>query len=61
MTQEKADKCFATELGEQLNELYATSDDAVFIRYNEAVWYCKNVLKNDEEIGNITLWYPSMW
>ena len=59
MNQEKADKYFATCLGQQLNEFYATSDDAVFVSYNDAVWYCENVLKNEEEIKNITLWYRS--
>lgn len=37
MTQEKANKIFATELGQQLNVIYVTSDDQAFIRYEDAV------------------------
>jgi len=33
MTQEKANKIFATELGQQLDVIYVTSDDQAFIRY----------------------------
>lgn len=37
MTQEKANKIFATDLGRQLDVIYVTSDDKPFIRYEEAV------------------------
>jgi len=37
MTQEEANKIFATELGQQLDVIYVTSDDIPFIRYEEAV------------------------
>ncbi len=36
MTQEKANKIFDTDLGQQLLSIYCTSDDRVFIRYEEA-------------------------
>lgn len=37
MTQEKINEFFDTDLGQQCLSLFVTSDDAVFIRYDEAV------------------------
>jgi hypothetical protein len=59
MTQEKANKIFATELGQQLNVIYVTSDDQPFIRYEEAVLHTqKNKLLNIDVDTSITEWYP---
>ncbi len=61
MTQEKANKIFETELGQQLNVIYATSDDKPFIRYSEAAQHAKEGL---DRYGNplldksVTEWYP---
>ena len=49
MTQERANKIFETELGQQLLSIYVTSDDRVFIRYEEAQLNTH---------GKITEWYP---
>lgn len=59
MTQEKADKIFATELGQQLNVIFVTSDDMPFIRREEAEKYCQEILKEGDDITkyNITEWY----
>jgi hypothetical protein len=37
MTQEKINEFFDTDLGQQCHSLFVTSDDAVFIRYDEAM------------------------
>ncbi len=61
MTQEKANKIFATELGQQLDVIYVTSDDQVFIRYEEAVLHTNELLNADPENfvdTSITEWYP---
>jgi hypothetical protein len=58
MTQEKADRIFAGELGQQLSVIYVTTDDAVFIRREEALNHCRNVLKISEDECSITEWYP---
>jgi len=61
MTQEKANKIFATELGQQLDVIYVTSDDQVFIRYEEAVLHTNELLNGDPENfvdTSITEWYP---
>jgi len=56
MTQEIANEIFASELGQQLNEIFVTSDDRPFIRIHEAVTYAYNNLR---ETGlDITAWYP---
>jgi len=62
MTQEKANKIFETELGQQLLSFYATSDDQVFIRHNEAVAHTNdmiNVVGGLEFVDTtITEWFP---
>jgi hypothetical protein len=61
MTQEKANKIFATELGQQLNVIYVTSDDQPFIRYEEAALHTNELLNADPENfvdTSITEWYP---
>jgi hypothetical protein len=61
MTQEKANKIFATELGQQLNVIYVTSDDQSFIRYEEAVLHTNELLNADPKNfvdTSITEWYP---
>lgn len=61
MTQEKANKIFATELGQQLDVIYVTSDDQVFIRYEEAVLHTNELLNANPENfvdTSITEWYP---
>ena len=44
---EKIDKYFESELGQQCNELFSTSDDRVFIRYEEAVMHANGELDPD--------------
>lgn len=56
MTQEKIDKVFMSSLGRQLNELYSTSNDMVFIRRYEAVDHSE---EEGLDIEEIELWYPS--
>ncbi len=61
MTQEKANQIFATELGQQLNVIYVTSDDKSFIRHEEAVIHTNEMLNADPETfvdTTITEWYP---
>jgi hypothetical protein len=61
MTQEKANKIFATELGQQLDVIYVTSDDQAFIRYEETVLHTNELLNADPENfvdTSITEWYP---
>lgn len=62
MTQEKANKIFETELGQQLLSFYATSDDRVFIRYSEAVAHTNdmiNAVGGQEYVDTeITEWFP---
>lgn len=61
MTQEKANEIFATNLGQQLDVIYVTSDDRVFIRYEEAVLHTNDLLNADPENfvdTSITEWYP---
>lgn len=61
MTQEKANKIFATELGQQLNVIYVTCDDKPFIRYEEAVLHTNELLNADPENfvdTSIIEWYP---
>ena len=43
-TQEQANKIFETELGQQLLSFYTTSDNKVFIRYNEAVAHTNDMI-----------------
>lgn len=61
MTQEAADKIFNGSLGSQLSEIFVTSDDRAFIRYEEADKHRKGQL--DEKTlplldQTITTWYP---
>ena len=61
MTQEEANKIFATELGQQLDVIYVTSDDQAFIRYEDAVLHTNELLNADPENfvdTSITEWYP---
>lgn len=63
MTQEKANKIFATELGQYLNVIYVTSDDQPFIRHEEAVLHTNELLNADPENfvdTSITEWYPEV-
>lgn len=62
MTQKEADKIFETDLGRQLEVIYVTSDDRVFIRYEEAALHTNDLLNADPENfvdTSITEWYPS--
>jgi hypothetical protein len=62
MTQEKANKIFKTELGQQLNVIYVTSDDRIFIRYEEAAFHANELLNANPENfvdTSITEWYPN--
>jgi hypothetical protein len=61
MTQEKANKIFATSLGEQLNVIYVTSDDRAFVRHEEAVKHANGELDPDTQpLADKTIieWYP---
>lgn len=60
MTQEQANKIFSSELGQQINVIYVTSDDQSFIRYEEAALHTNELLNsNPEEFvdTSITEWY----
>jgi len=60
MTQEKANKIFETELGQQLNVIYVTSDDRAFIRYEEAFEHSNGELDTNTNTlsdKTITEWY----
>jgi len=59
MTQEKANKIFETELGQQLSVIYVTSDDRAFFRREDAECWCHDVLEEDDDVTkhNITEWY----
>lgn len=61
MTQEKANKIFDTELGQQLGEIFVTSDDRAFIRYEEALKHSNGELDaNTKPLADkkIEEWYP---
>lgn len=61
MTQEQANKIFDTDLGQQLDVIYVTSDDRVFIREEEAVKHVRGQLdENSKPLENktITEFYP---
>lgn len=60
MTQEKANKIFNSDLGQQLDVIYATSDDRVFIRHKEAVLHTEGKLDGRPPLEDktITDWYP---
>lgn len=60
MTQEIANQIFKTQIGVQLDVIYVTSDDKVFIRYDEAVLWTNELLNGDPENfvdTSITEWY----
>lgn len=60
MTQEKANEIFQTEMGIQLDVIYTTSDDKVFVRYEEALLHTNDMLNGDPENfvdTKITEWY----
>jgi hypothetical protein len=60
MTQEKANEIFQTEMGIQLEVIYTTSDDKVFVRYEEALLHTNDMLNGDPENfvdTKITEWY----
>lgn len=62
MTQEKANRIFETELGQQLDVIYVTSDEQVFIRYEEAALHTNDLLNADPENyvdTSITEWYKN--
>lgn len=61
MTQELANKIFNTDLGQQLDSIFSTSDDRVFIRFKEALKHINGQL--DENTiplldKTITEWFP---
>lgn len=61
MTQEKANEIFNSELGQQLDVIYVTSDDRAFIRHEEALKHTNgeldaNTLPLDDK--SIVEWYP---
>ena len=62
MTQEKASKIFESELGQQLDVIYVTSDDRVFVRYEEALKHSNGELDpafpNPLSDKKIEEWYP---
>jgi hypothetical protein len=60
MTQEIANEIFQTDIGIQLDVIYVTSDDKVFIRKNEAILHTNDMLNGDPENfvdTTITEWY----
>lgn len=62
MNQEKADRIFNTDLGQQLDMFYCCSDDKVLIRYEEALKHVNGELDPNTkslEDKTITEWYPS--
>lgn len=63
MTQERINKYFLTDFGEQLDVLYTTSDDCVFIRYEEALEHIEYMKNEETPLINdyITEWYSPMW
>lgn len=56
MTQERMNTIFETELGQQVNELYVTFDEQIFIRYSEALNYLSENGYPPE--NNIEIWFP---
>lgn len=49
MTQEEIDRIFESDLGRQLNVVYVTSDDRVFIRYEEAALHTNDLMNANPE------------
>lgn len=62
MTQELANRIFQSELGQQVLEIFVTSDDQVFIRHQEALLHTKGELIPNTvplEDDTITTWYEN--
>lgn len=62
MTQEEINKVFETSLGEQVDVLYTTSDDRVFIRKSEAMAHTNFMLNANPQSyvdTGIVDWYRS--
>ena len=60
MTKEKVNEIFKTDIGIQLDVIYVTSDDKVFIRQSEALLHTNDMLNGDPENfvhTTITEWY----
>ena len=59
VTQEKINKIFTSELGQQLYVVYSTADGRVFIRHSEAKLHTEGLLENTKPLENkeITDWY----
>ena len=63
MTREKANKIFDSSLGQQLDEIFVTSDDRVFIRHEESLKHTKGELDSNTFPlidQTITTWYPEV-
>lgn len=60
MTQEQANKIFDTDLGQQLDVIYVTSDDKPFIRLEEAQKHVMGIIFPFKELEDktITEFYP---
>ena len=61
MTQEKANRIFETELGQQLISIFVTSDERVFIRHEEALSHANGTLDKDTlplADKNVVEWFP---
>ena len=59
MNRKEINEVFCTELGQQLNELYTTSDDRVFIRLTEAISHTEGKLdENTQPLSDTTI---KMW
>ncbi len=62
MTQEQANKLFNSPLGQQLDVIYSTSDDRVFIRYEEAISHTQGMLDGGSkplENTEVLPWYQT--
>ncbi len=61
MTQDKADMIFDSSLGQRLDMVYVTSDDRVFIRFEEAFKHTNGELDGTKPLENkeIEEWFPS--
>jgi hypothetical protein len=62
MTQEQANRIFQTDLGQQCNEIFVTSDEEVFIRHQEAMLHTEGKLISNTfplENKEILTFYPT--
>jgi hypothetical protein len=55
MTQSKANEIFKTQIGEQLDIIYTTSDDRAFVRHGEAITHIQTEELEDEKVET---WFP---